>query len=79
MHTKKAILVRIILRRGSFFRFLKRLKESRNMKKTDKIFILSVFPQALGANKLVFLIFPDIITQSTAIVKTKIEIFIKKY
>ena len=49
MNTKKAILVRIILRRGSFFRFLKRLKESRSMKKKDKIFILSKFLLPLGA------------------------------
>ena len=75
MHTKKAILVRIILRQGSFFRFLKRLKESRNMKKKDKIFILSEF--LLPCQQVIFLIFPDIITQSTAIVKTKIEVFIK--
>ena len=47
------------------------------MKKKDKIFILSEFLLPSGANKLIFLIFPGIITQSTAIVKTKIEVFIK--
>ena len=74
MHIKNAILVRIILRGGSFFRFLKNLKENRNMNKKEKIFILPEFLPALGAN---FLIFPDLIRQSAAIVKTKIEAFIK--
>ena len=54
MPTKKVILVRIILRQGLFFRFLKKLKESRNMKKKDNIFILSELLQAFGANKLIF-------------------------
>ena len=54
MHTKKVILVSIILRRGSFSRFLKILKDSRNMKKKDKIFILSKLPLPLGANNLIF-------------------------
>ena len=74
MHTKKAILVRIILRRGSFFHFLKRLKERRNVKKGQDIHILRI---TFGCQQVNFLIFPDIITQSTAIVKTKIEVFIK--
>ena len=47
------------------------------MKKKNKIFILSEFLLPLGANKLIFFIFPDMITQSTAIVKTKIEVFIE--
>ena len=54
MHTKKVILVSIILRRGSFSRFLKKLKDSRNMKKKDKIFILSKLSLPLGANNLIF-------------------------
>ena len=52
MHTKKPILVRIILRQGSFFYFLKKLKESRNMKKKEKIFIVSELLLTLGASKL---------------------------
>ena len=54
MHTKKAILAKIILRQGSFFCFFKKLKESINLKKKDKIFILSELLLPVGANELVF-------------------------
>ena len=47
------------------------------MKKKDKIFILSEFVLPLDANKLIFFIYPDVITQSSAIVKTKIEVYQK--
>ena len=58
MRTKKAILVRIILSEGSFFRFLKRLKESRNMKKkddcwSDRTYVnLSVFSAPFSSRNL---------------------------
>ena len=47
------------------------------MKKKDKIFILSELLLPLGANKLIVFIFPSLIRQPTAIVKTKTEVFIK--
>ena len=78
MHTKKAILVRIILRQRSFFYFLKKLKEIRNMKKKDEIFILSELLLFLGINKLIFLYFLTS-RQPAAIVKTKVEVFIKNF
>ena len=58
MHTKKAMLVKIILSRGLVLRFLKKLIENRNMKKKYKVFILSeLLLPPFGANKLIFLYF----------------------
>ena len=55
----------------TFFPFSQKIKESRNMKKKDKIFALSKLLLPLGANKLIFWYF-----QPAATVKTKIKVFI---
>ena len=76
MHTKKA-LVRIILRRGSFFPFSQKIKRKHKHEKEGQDIHTFKFLLPSGANKLIFLIFHEMITQSTAIVKTKNEVFIK--
>ena len=72
MHTKKVILVRIILRQGSFIRFLKKLKEKQKYEKAGQdIHIVRI------STIFIFLVFPDFIRKFVAIVETKTEAFIK--
>ena len=75
MHTKNSITTKNNVE--AMIIFLKKLKEIRNMKKNDEIFILLELLLTLGVNKLVFLIFLNLIRKPAAIIKTKIEVFIK--
>ena len=77
MHIKNVTLVRIILRGESFFRFLKKLKESRNMKKNGKDIHIARIATSFGCQQVNFFMFSDVIRQSAAIAKTEIEVFIK--
>ena len=82
MHNKKAILVKIILRRGSFFPLVQ-LKEGHSWKMKQKyekegqdIHIIRI-TTTFGCQQVDFLIFPDLIRQPAAIAKTKIELLNK--
>ena len=77
MYTKKAILVRIILRRRSFFPFSQKIKRKHKYEKEGQDIHIVRISTTFGCQQVNFFIFPDIIRQSAAIVKTNIEVFIK--
>ena len=76
MHTKTAILVRIIWGENHFSVFSKNLKKENYEKEGQDIHIVRI-STTFECQKVSFLIFPHLIRQSAAIAKTKIEVFIK--
>ena len=75
MHTKKAILV-IISRQGLFL-FSQKIKRKQKYEKEGQDIHIVRISTTFGSQQVIFLIFPDHIRQSAAIVKTKIDVFIK--
>ena len=63
--------------RGSLFRFLKKIKRKQKYEKEGQDTHIVRISTTFGCQQVDFLIFPDLIRQSAAIVKTKIEVFIK--
>ena len=62
---KKAILVRITLRRRSFLPFSQKIKKKQKYEKEGKDIHIVRISTTFGFEHVNFLIFPDIITQST--------------
>ena len=59
------------------FPFSQKIKRKQKCEKEGQDIHIVRISTASGRQQVIFLIFPDILTQSTAIVKTKIEVFIK--
>ena len=59
------------------FPFSQKIKKKQKYEKEGQDIHIVRISTTFGCQQVNFLIFPDIITQSTAIVKTKIEVFIK--
>ena len=74
---KTAMLVRKILRRGSLFPFFQKIKRKQKYEKEGQDIHIVGISTTFGCQLVTFLTFPHIIRQSTTIVKTKIEVFIK--
>ena len=75
MQTKNAILVRRILRRG--FPFSQKIKRKEKCEKEGRDIHIFRISTTFVCQQVNFLIFSNIITQSTIVVKTKIEVFTK--
>ena len=60
------------------FPFSQKIKKKQKYEKEGQDIHIVRISTTFGCQQVNFLIFPDIIRQSAAIVKTKIEVFIKK-
>ena len=78
MRTKKSDTRKNNFETRIIFPFSQKIKRKQKYEKEGQDIHIFRISTTFGCQQVNFLIFPDIIRQSAAIVKTKIEVFIKK-